>query len=117
MKEKNLENSNNLQDLDALLLKVKSNAVNALFDDKSPKYDQRFKSWAKETQGEHFDNLVDALLTGIANILVRGQHESVQGFDSNASVIFLRGQVQGILTVQEWIRTYASETKIITEED
>lgn len=116
MKEKKLENSN-LQDLDALLLKVKSNAVHALFDDKSPKYPQRFKSWAKETHGEHLDNLVDALLTGIANMLVRGEHENIQGFDSNASVIFLRGQVQGVLTVQDWIKTHASETKITNEEE
>ena len=117
MKEKKLENSNNLQDLDTVLFKVKSNAINVLLDNKTPKYKQRFQSWAKETHGEHFDNLVDALLTGIANVLVRGEHENIKGFSSNDSVIFLRGQVQGILTMQEWIRTYASESKIITDED
>ena len=121
MKEKKLEKPSNLQDLEVLQLKIKSNAANVLYDGKTPQYPKRFKSWAKQVyrgeDAEHFNNLVDALLSGIAHLMVTGQHENLKGFSSNDSVIFLRGQVQGILTVQEWLRVAASETKVTSEED
>lgn len=121
MKEQKLEKPSNLQDLDVLQLKINTNATNVLYHGKTPQYPKRFKSWAKQVyrgdDAEHFNNLVDALLSGIAHIMVTGGHENIKGFSASDSIIFLRGQVQGILTVQEWIRVAASETKVTREED
>lgn len=117
MKEEKLKKSSNLQDLDALQFQVKTNALNVLFDGKSPKYQQRFKSWAKSVHGEHLDNLVDALLSSVAYIIATGKAEDIVGMDKKTTIEYLQGQVQGILTLQNWIRQYASETKITTEEE
>lgn len=114
MKEKNLEKSNDLQNLDATRLLVKTTASNLLFHNKTDKYPQRFKSWAKNTNGEHLDNLVDALLSAIAYAIATGKITTTIRTDNLDRI---QGMADGILLVQEWIRVYASETKVTTEED
>lgn len=114
MKEKKLEISNNLQDLDATRLLVKTTAGNLLFHNKTDKYPQRFKSWAKNTNGEHLENLVDALLSAVAYAIATGKVTTTIRTESLDRV---QGIADGILLVQEWIRVYASETRIITEDE
>ena len=107
--EKEENNSENLvQGLDQLRFVVKANATNLLFHGKSPKYPSRFQSWAKNTQGEHLENLVDAFLSGIAYPMATGR---ATHFAPNVDVEYLRGMAQGVLLFQEFIKIHASETK------
>lgn len=87
--------------------RVIANANDWLFDGKTPKYHVRFKSWAKNTNGEHLDNLVNALLSAVAYSMATGQVSAITQKDS---VEHLRGMTQGILALQEYVRLYASET-------
>lgn len=91
---------------------VHYNAFDLLMHGKTPKYGDRFKSWARATQGEHLNNLIDALLSAVAYKTIT----STQG-QAEKSVDFRRGQADGIILMGEWIKTYASETKTINEEE
>lgn len=107
--EKNENSTDNLvQGLDLLRFNVKSNATNLLFHGKSPKYPARFSSWAKNTSGEHLDNLVDAFLSGIAFPIATGK---ATHFAPNVKIDYLQGMAQGVLMFQEFVKLYASETK------
>lgn len=86
---------------------VIANANDWLFDGKTPKYHIRFKSWAKNTNGEHLDNLVNALLSAVAYSMATGKVSAITQKDS---IEHLRGMTQGILALQEYVRLYASET-------
>ena len=93
--------------LNTLRFYVKTQGVNYLLHGKSPKYEERFKSWARNTQGEHLTNLADALLSATAKGMVTGQ---IDALTPNVSVEFLRGQTNGILMFLDIIKEYASET-------
>lgn len=79
-------------------------AIDALFHGKTPAYAKRFKSWATRTFGEHLDNLVNALLSNTAYTIATGSQQ-------NVSDERLRGRVEGILLMREYIKTHASGTK------
>jgi len=101
-------------EIKSLRLHVKTQAINYLLDDKTPAYEKRFKSWAKNTQGEHLNNLADSILSVTAQAMVTGQVNKVA---PNVSVDFLRGQTNGILMMLEFIRLYSSETVEITDDE
>ncbi len=106
--EKNLPKSEEKDKKDARPLTVRVRVSNLLFDGKTPGYEKRFKSWAKGTYGEHLENLVDALLSSLAQVMVTGK---ANADFPDSSVEFLRGEANGILLVADYIRTHASETK------
>lgn len=83
---------------------VHTEAIDALFHGKTPAYAKRFKSWAQKTQGEHLDNLVNALLSNLAFTIATGSK-------TGASDERLRGRAEGILLIKEYIKTYASGTQ------
>ena len=109
-----MEKNNEKSEIKSLRLHVKSQAVNYLLDDKTPAYEKRFKSWAKNTDGEHLHNLADSLLSVTAQAMVTGQASKIA---PNVGVDFLRGQSNGILMMLEFIRLYSSETVEIAEDD
>ena len=88
---------------------VIAQAVDALLHEKSPAYPKRFKSWAQKVQGEHLDNLTNALLSNTAFTIAVGSKPDENG--NKVSTDRLRGRVDGILLMREYIRTYSSETK------
>lgn len=102
-----MEKKNEKSEVGSLRFHVKTQAVNYLLDDKTPAYEKRFKSWAKNTNGEHLHNLADALLSATATSMVTG---NVNKIAPNISVDFLRGQTNGILMMLEFIKLYSSET-------
>lgn len=95
-------------EITALPFKVKAGAVNLLLHGKSPKYEERFKSWAKNTSGEHLNNLVDAMLSAVAYVIATGNKTDLVDEDN---IDKLQGYSQGILLVREVIKLYSSETK------
>lgn len=83
---------------------VHTEAINTLFHGKTPGYPRRFKSWAQKTQGEHLDNLVNALLSNLAYTMAIGSSTGVS--DER-----LRGRADGILLMKEYILLHASGTQ------
>ena len=94
--------------LDKLNFIVKYNAGNLLLHEKSEGYQKRFTSWSKNTNGEHLDNLTEALLSSIAQVMVTGQPTHMF---KNVSVDALRGNANGIIAMSEFIRVYASDSE------
>lgn len=93
---------------------VYGDADDLLLLNKTPKYINRFKSWARNTQGEHLDNLTSAMLSAIAYATVTGRSKGM--FDERY-YDYLGGQAQGILMIKEKIRTYASDSKVIIDDE
>jgi hypothetical protein len=107
-KKKEEKSSKNLvQDYELVTFKVKVNTSNLLFDGKSPGYPKRFASWARSTQGEHLTNLIEAVLSEVANISITGKGTTL--FPSS-DPLYLRGIAAGVLSVSEIIRQNAGET-------
>jgi predicted component of viral defense system (DUF524 family) len=109
-----MEKNKQKSEVAALRFHVKTQAVNLLLDGKTPAYEKRFKSWAKNTDGEHLHNMADAILSSTAYAMVTGSATKIA---PNVNVDFLRGQTNGILMVLDIIKTYASETGEVTSED
>ena len=109
-----MEKKNEKSEVSRLSFHVKTESINYLLDDKTPAYEKRFKSWAKNTHGEHLNNLADALLSATAMSMVTGSATKVA---PNVSVDFLRGQTNGILMMLEFIKLYSSETTVNIEDE
>lgn len=81
--------------------RVHTEAIDALFHGKTHAYTKRFKSWAQRTQGEHLENLVNALLSNLAFTIAVGTKSGVS--DDR-----LRGRADGILLIKQFIKLHAS---------
>ncbi len=88
-------------------VQFEASTLNLLLSGKTPKYEERFKAWARNTQGEHLNNLTDALLSAIAYATITRKDD----------VDYLRGQAQGVIIMHEWIKQFGSETGKVEEEE
>lgn len=83
-----------------------------LYRSKSPAYRKRFGAWARSAYGEHFINLINALLSGIAT-----QFTTDTRIDSPYINAYWRGYSAGLRDLEDKLRAKSGMTNEELQDD